>query len=357
MFKLSVKLIQWNITRNRLQLMIMILAVIGSLSSYVLLGTALNEMSEKVADVQRSDWPFDIEIIGNIDDEEMKKIMSIRGVKYIEEVFTTEAFVYSSEMDFLLIPKEETRILIEMEGGNLPTNADEVAIPGQLAAAYQLNVGDHLKVLPGISIPPIEYEISGIVSSKKGVVTKPLLNEEGFLRLSSLFGTKAIQLDGKVDIGFVEDELEKVDARYIIEKYEENYSNTKNSLGLSDTMVMSLRLLILGITATSSAVLLYIGQRSGAYQTGVLLAMGIKKPWLMLPTLMQTTITFLIGFLATAAILPIISNSLGLVTKPLDIFWTLVKDVGIYYGVGLFSTLIITMQFLGTAIPKLLNDA
>jgi len=357
MFKLSVKLIQWNLTRNRLQLLIMVLAVIGSLSSYVLLGTALNEMSEKVVDVQRSDWPFDIEIIGNIDDEEMKKIMDIQGVKYIEEVYTTEAFVYSSEMEFLLIPKEDTKILIEMEVGNVPTNVNEIAIPGQLAAAYHLNVGDRLKVLPSISIPLIEYEISGIVSSKKGVVTKLLLNEEGFLRLSSLFSKKAIQLDGKVDIGFVEDELEKVDAGYIIEKYEENYSNTKNSLGLSDTMVMSLRFLILGITATSLAVLLYIGQRSGAYQTGVLLAMGIKKPWLMLPTMIQTTITFLIGFLVTAAILPFVSNSLGLVTKPLDILWTLIKDVAVYYGVGLFSTLIITMQFLGTPIPKLFKDA
>lgn len=357
MFKLSVKLIQWNLTRNRLQLLIMVLAVIGSLSSYVLLGTALNEMSDKVVDVQRSDWPFDIEIIGNIDDEEMKKIMSIPGVKYLEEVYTTEAFVYSSEMEFLLIPKEDTRIIIEMESGNLPNNANEVAISGILAVAYQLNVGDRLKVLPGISVPPIDYEISGIVSSKKGVVTKLLLNEEGYLRQTSLFGKKAIQLDGKVDIGFVVDELKKVDAGYLIKKYEENYTNTKNSLGLSDTMVMSLRFLILGITATSLAVLLYIGQRSGAYQTGVLLAMGIKKPWLMLPTISQTTITFLIGFLVTSAILPIVSKSLGLVTEPFDILWTLVKDIAIYYGVGMLSTLIITMQFLGTPIPKLFKDS
>ncbi len=357
MFKLSVKLIQWNLTRNRLQLLIMVLAVIGSLSSYVLLGTALNEMSDKVVDVQRSDWPFDIEIIGNIDDEEMKKIMSIPGVKYMEEVYTTEAFVYSSEMEFLLIPKEDTKVIIEMEAGNLPNNANEVAISGKLAVAYQLNVGDRLKVLPGISVLPIDYEISGIVSSKKGVVTKLLLNEEGYLRQTSLFGKKAIQLDGKVDIGFVVDELKKVDAGYLIKKYEENYTNTKNSLGLSDTMVMSLRFLILGITATSLAVLLYIGQRSGAYQTGVLLAMGIKKPWLMLPTISQTTITFLIGFLATSAILPIVSKSLGLVTEPFDILWTLVKDIAVYYGVGMLSTLIITMQFLGTPIPKLLKDS
>jgi hypothetical protein len=54
------------------------------------------------------------------------------------------------------------------------------------------------------------------------------------------------------------------------------YENAQVTGTISDSLIKSLRFLILAISATSLAVLFYLSQRSGAYQTGVLRAIGVK---------------------------------------------------------------------------------
>jgi len=360
MLGLSVKLLQWSLFRNRLQLLIMVLAVIGSLSSYVLLGTAIREMSETVIEVQRSDWPFDLAITGNIDEKELKQIKEVKGVLYTESIVMVPAYFYSYEMEFLLLPHRETKLIIELGSGNLPLSESEIVIPSAHAMAYHLSLGDVIRVLPRYANAEVqEFKISGITSSKRGVITKPLLSEEGLRRLMSaqtLPSLTAVQLDGKIDLDYVSAELKKIDPGFAVKKYEDNYAKTKQDLNMSDSLVVSLRFLILGITATSLAVLLYIGQRSGSYQTGVLLAMGVKKAWLIFPAIIQTTLIFLIGFLLTGVFLPFVSKYLGLATSQGLLFLSLAKDVGVYYGVGVLSTILINLQFLATPIPKLMKD-
>lgn len=360
MLVLSLKLLQWSILRNRLQLMIMILAVVGSLSSYVLLGTALNEMSDTVVQVQRTDWPFDLSFSSNINDETFAEIEKIEGILYIESIVMQDAYFFSGEQSFLMLPSDESRIVIELEEGLLPESMDEIVLPSDRARALKLSVGDIVRVLPTYADAEVkEFVISGILSSKQGVVKMPLLSENGLKRLISsanLPTTIVIQLDGKVDLDLVIEKLETEYPGLPIKKYVENYAKTKQDLKMSDSLVLSLRFLILGITATSLAVLLYISQRNGSYQTGVLRAIGVKKAWLLLPAILQTTFIFVLGFLITGIFLPLISQNLGLTATRNTILSSLLRDGGIYFGVGILSTLGINLQFLETSIPRLMKD-
>lgn len=360
MLGLSMKLLQWSLLRNRIQLMIMVLAVVGSLSSYVLLGTALHEMSDTVVQLQRTDWPFDLAITGNLEEADQEQIAKINGIRYLESIVLAEAYFFSGEQTFLMLPPDKSRIIIELESGILPLGENDIVIPSDQAMALHLSLGDEVRILPEFVQAEVQvFKVCGILSSKQSVVKKPLLSERGVRRLTSsltLPSTTVMQLDGKVDMDTVIVNLETRYPGLSIEKYQDNYAKTKQDLNMSDSLVLSLRFLILGITATSLAVLLYISQRAGSYQIGVLRAIGVKKAWLLFPAILQTSIIFIAGFFLTGICLPLISQNLGLTATRTSLFLSLVRDVRIYFGVGILSTLGITLQFLGTPIPRLMTD-
>src|SRR5665647_1796079 len=118
MFQFSVKLIQWNLARNRSQNCIMILAVIGCLTSYILLGTALNAISAEIVQSQRDDWPFDLTIKAPTEDEK-NKIRQIEGVYHSEELNMEEVYFYSNTVTAIGILEEETALILELESGSL----------------------------------------------------------------------------------------------------------------------------------------------------------------------------------------------------------------------------------------------
>ena len=364
MLGLSLKLMQWSILRNRLQIMIMILAVVGSLSSYVLLGTALNEMSETVVQVQRTDWPFDITFYRNFNEALFEKAISdlqnTEGIHHIESLVMQEVYLFSGKTGLLMLPDEESRIIMELDEGSLPEDENEIVIPSEIALARKLSIGDMITVIPTYPKAEVqEFKISGTLSSKQSVTRMPLVTESGMrtlLNSSMLPLTIAIQLDGKVDLDVVIENILELFPGQPITTHEEGYESAKQNLKLSDSLVMSLRTLILGITATSLAVLLYISQRNGSFQTGVLRAIGVKKAWLLLPAIFQTTFIFLFGFIVTVFFIPFVSQILGLTSSRSILLSNLFVDGGVYYVVSIFSALVINLQFLKTPIPGLMKD-
>ncbi len=361
MLALSAKLLQWNILRNRAQTLIMILAIFGSLSSYVLLGTALTEMSTAVAQSLRSDWPFDLTVNGEILPEQREMIEGLAGVQHLETVASTEVYFVSQLQNVISTPAAGTRLVLELESGAMPATKHEIVLPGELALALQLEVGDEVELMPDHrQALPETYEVSGILSTKASVVKLPLLTEAGLRRLlptDALPQSLLVQLDGKANLDRLASRIRREFPELAVTVDAAGYEQAQSDFNMSDSLVIGLRGLILIITAASLAVLFYISQRSGSYQTGVLRAIGVEKHWLLLPALVQTLIIFAIGFVLTAWLLPSVALRLGLESTRVVLLSSLRQDMGLYLLVGLISTLLVNLQFLGFSIPRLLKDS
>ena len=361
MMSLMLRLFQWNMLRSRVQLVIMALAILGSLSSYVLLGTALSEMSLQVMDAMRSEWPYDFEVQGWFDQDLEDQIASLPGLNHMEIVTMTEIFYYSESLRLLAVPEQETVLVMELQEGAMASTADEITIPAALALGYDIHVGDVIFIQSSKTVnQPVPFTVSGILSGKTGVLLHPLSSYEGLTRLVTadrLTPSALLQLDGRTNMISFQKNLENIGRGLAIKAIAEEYSDAQANLTLSDSLVTGLRGLILAITALSLAVLLYMTQRSGSYQVGVLRAIGLPRPWLLLPAFMQTLLIFIFGYGTAYLSLPAIATAIGLESNRVALLQHLSGDIWIFLGVGLFSTLVVQIQFLFTSVPRLFKEA
>lgn len=361
MFGLSWRLLLWNIGRSRGRTLLLVITVFCALSSFVLLGTALTEMADSVAQSMRSDWPFDITVEGKITPEQIDLAKDLSGAHHVEAVYSRQALLGPGLQRILVVPEEDSALTLELATGRLPSLADEITIPEWLADAFHVGLGGSIKLvdqLPGA--PPREFVVAGILSGKAKVLTTPVLTLEGMARLgqdTNYPNQMLIQLDGKVDIDSFSRQLTKLLPRTTIHLATEDYEDTQQSRSLSDALVIGLRGLILMITATSLGVLFYLTLRDGAYQTGVLRAMGVQRAWLLLPSIMLTLLVFAAGLMVTILLLPTIALKLGLYSDQTVLVDNLYGDAGIYLLVSVASTLVVNWQFLSLPVPRLLKDA
>lgn len=360
MFGLSWRLLLWNVGRSRGRTLLLVVTVFCALSSFVLLGTALTEMADSVAQSMRSDWPFDITVEGRIAAEQIEQVRGLAGAYHVEAVHARNVLLGSGTQSVLVIPAAESALTLELEAGRLPTLLNEITIPQKLADAFHVGLGDSIKLidqLPGE--PPQEFVIAGILSGKAKVLTIPVITLEGMARFrqdTSYPNQLLIQLDGKVDIDSFSRQLTRLLPRATVQLATDDYEVAQESRSLSDSLVIGLRSLILMITAASLAVLFYLTLRDGAYQTGVLRAMGVQRAWLILPSLLLTLLVFTIGFIVTVLLLPLIAAKLGLYSDQTVLLTSLYADAGVYLLVGVASSLAVNWQFLSQPVPRLLKD-
>lgn len=361
MISLLLRLFHWNILRSRLQLLIMIVAVLGSLSSYVLLGTALSEMSVQVMESMCSEWPYDFEVEAWFDADLEQQITKLPGLSRLEIHTMTEVFLYSETIRLLALPKENSVLLLELEQGELPTFEDDIVLPASIAMRYGYQLGESIQLQSVKSInKPVSFHICGILSGKKGVLTYPLTTYDGLTRLQpaeKLTPTALIQLDGREELLTFEKRLQNIGRGMAIKTLTQEYEEAQANLTLSDTLVNGLRSLILMISASSLSILLYITLRSGAYQIGVLRAVGMEKPWLLIPAFLQTLLVFNIGYFSTYFLLPPVAQTMGLMTEKQALLQHLHSDFWVFLGVGMLSTLVVQLQFLSSSIPRLFREA
>ena len=100
-----------------------------------------------------------------------------------------------------------------------------------------------------------------------------------------------------------------------------------------------------------------MSQRGGAYETGVLRAVGVRREWLLLPAIGAALVIFAIGLPLTALLLPVLASGLGLHTDPVVLRSVMTRDMVIYVVVGLLSTLVVNVHFLHIPVPRLLKDS
>lgn len=339
----------------------MVVTVICALSSYVLLGTALTEMADKVVQALRPSWPFDVTAEGRFTPEQLSSVRALSGVVHVETIRSYKVFLGPGLQEVLSVPDAGTALSMELSSGLLPTEADELVVPELLADALKLTIGDRVRIVGQMyGASAHDYIIVGILSGKAGVVTSPLLTIDGIALIragENYINRMLIQLDGTTDLNAFAKSLGQLlrDSEITLEA--QGYAAVEQNRSLSDSLVLVLRSLILMITAASLAVLFYLSQRSGAYQTGVLRAMGVQRAWLFVPSMVLALLVFAFGIPVTALILPVVAGRVGLHTAPELLLRTLAKDSGTYVLVGLFSTVAINWQFLSQPIPKLLKDS
>lgn len=340
--------------------MLLVITVFCALSSFVLLGTALTEMGDSVAQSIRSDWPFDITVEGKITSEQIEMVQKLSGAHHIEAIHSRQILLGSGVQTILAIPEEHSSLVIEFTAGHLPSAANEIAIPEWLADAYNVDLADRINLIdqfPGE--PAQEFVVAGILSGKAKVLTIPIITLEGMARFhqdTSYPNQMLVQLDGKIDIDSFSSQLIKLLPRATIQLAAGDYEAAQESRSLSDSLVIGLRGLILMITATSLGVLFYLTLRDGAYQTGVLRAIGVQRAWLLLPSIVLTLIVFATGLMLTVFLLPTIALKLGLYSDQTVLLANLYADAGVYLLVGMASTLVVNLQFLNQPISRLLKD-
>lgn len=361
MLDLSARLFAWNLARNTGRTIIMVVTVFCALSSYVLLGTALMEMASSVTDALRSDWPFDLAVDGRLTPEQVDRVAMLQGVVGAEVVWSAKAFIGSSVEQILAIPDfRQTAFTLELSDGVLPSDESEIAVPETTADAWRLGVGDVISlVAERAGAIPQEYRITGILSGKTRVLATPVMTPGGIARVRSgenYPNQLLIQLDGKVGLDSFVKQLQPLVQGAEISLETESYTETQENRSLSDSLVIGLRVLILLITALSLGVLFYLSLRNGAYQTGVLLAMGVQRAWLLLPALWLTLVIFAVGLGLTALVLPSVATQVGLRSSRAVLLSGLYQDAGVYLLVGLLSTCVINWQFLSKPVPQLLKD-
>lgn len=338
----------------------MVVTVCCALSSYVLLGTALQEMAEAVVQSGRQGWPFDITVEGYLSDTEISQIQAMSGVSRVELAHSAMVFVGPASQEVISMETTGTAFILEFSEGRLPQNALEVAIPEALANALGLDIGDRIRMTARIEgSDPQEYEVSGILSGKAGVLTLPVLTSEGIARVDSSGqpNRTLIQLDGTVDLDRFGRSLSRIVGDAQVRLATDTYASVEEMRSMSDSLVIALRLLILLITAASLVVLFYMSQRGGAYETGVLRAVGVRREWLLLPAIGAALVIFAIGLPLTALLLPVLASGLGLHTDPVVLRSVMTRDMVIYVVVGLLSTLVVNVHFLHIPVPRLLKDS
>jgi len=360
MLGLSGKLLLWNLARSRGRTLIMIVTVFCALSSYVLLGTALSEMADSVVQAMRPGWPFDVTVEGRVGQDEISSVQAMEGVRHVETARSATVFLGPTLQEVLSVPLTGTAFVLELDSGRLPTEVNEVAVPALLADAFKLSVGGRVRLV-GQRQGAIaqEYEVVGVLSGKAGVLAIPLLTQEGIALIrdgENYLNRMLIQLDGNVNLDTFSKKLGTL-VTATIKLEAEGYETVQQSRSLSESLVLMLRSLILMITAASLGVLFYLSLRSGAYQTGVLRAMGVQRIWLLLPALAVTLFIFVLAVPITALLLPVVAARIGLHADQAVLLRTLTRDVGTYVIVGLLSTLVINWRFLSMPVPKLLKDS
>lgn len=361
MFGLSLRLLLWNLSRSRGRTLLLVVTVFCALSSFVLLGTALTEMADSIGQAMRSDWPFDITVEMRLTDAQLEQVRGLDGAYHVEAVYSRNLLLGSGTQQVLAVPEENSLLTLELETGRLPATETEITVPQWLADALRVDIGDSVNLIghtQGES--PQSFTVIGIMSGKARVLTVPVITREGMARLRQDVAAPnqmLIQLDGKADIDAFSRQLTRLFPRANIQLASESYEEAQQSRSLSDSLVMGLRGLILMITAASLGVLFYLTLRDGAYQTGVLRAIGVQKAWFMLPSILLTLIVFSIGFVVTVLLLPLIAKRLGLYSDQTVLLTNLYTDASIYLLVGIASTVVVNRQFLDQSVPKLLKDA
>ena len=354
---LGLRLAVWDCTRNRGRTILTVAVITAALSTYVILGAVLDEMSGLSALGRRSEVPWDMTITGPEAHDVAPEVREVTGVTRVTEVYIVRAIIKNGFRQLVALVDTSESPSTTLQSGTLAREPDEIVMPATLATEMEIPVGSEIAVLPLDAFEPLAFTVVGILEPKSGTMPFPILSVEGAERIASnLAGSQAllVALDGKASIGATESWMRTLAPGLQITSHREQYERVQYGMGLAGMLASTLRFLVLLVSAASVAALAHLSQREKAQQLGVLRAVGTTRLTLLTSAGTQTVFAAVAGTAASYLIVSVARFPLGLQVS--SILAGFLGDSLILGTVAIVAVLAVSTTLLRRTICSLLTD-
>lgn len=354
---LSLRLACWDSARNRRSMLTITAILAAALSTYVILGAVIVEMSGMAGLAHRSESPWDITIIGADAHSVANEAREVAGVENVTEAYIVSAIVGSGYYQFMSLTGVQEPSIEVLEEGRFAQDSNEVALPRGLASKLEAPLGSRVAVLPLDALEPVMLEVVGIISGRLGSLPLPVVTSEGLERIGGdLVRNQAllIVLDGQVSIGATESRMRTLAQGLAVSSQREQYSAVQKGAGLAGVLAGSLRFLVLTVSAASVGALTYLRQREKAHQYGVLRAVGATRATLALASGFQTVLAAIAGTALSYLIAMAVRRPLGL--RSASVLAGFIRDSLVLGTAAVVVVLVLSRSLLRRTVCSLLTD-
>jgi hypothetical protein len=350
-----------DLRRRRSRVALSVFTLAFALASYTLLGCIIGEMRYQAGQMWRQHHPYDAFVQVSRANAELSRVKALTGVAIAEAALTVDVVMSYGPTPVMVVDRASRILTYELESGELPAAADEVALPASLARSSRVGAGDMINVLPAgatASTARIQMEVSGLLSDKLGVPRLPVVSLEGATKLGLTNpepNVLLVVLDGRVEPAAALKQLESALPAAKVTVYREQYERAASNMSIADTMAAALRLLLLAVTSAAVAALFHLAERERAYETGVLRAMGMRIATLLARAGLGAAAVVVVGCIGGVGLA---WAAAGLLDVPIaQLRQGVAADILVFAAVAMGVTLVTSGGFAGRGIGSLLRDA
>jgi len=353
MWGLISRLVLWDLTRKKARLLLMVLALFGTLTTYVLLGAVFDDIIARTMLIWRQ-GPYDLVVTKAPEDGAL--LNDIRGINGIIRADAARSLpVLAGVQETQLLSLDRGALLVRnVVEGVLPERADEIAVPLPWSEHFSIKIGDEITILPIVRGAEAKaFIVSGfLAASVQQVVVSPL-GMESFSQADPIL---YITLDGEVKLDAIKNEIWKLTPSSQVNTIGDHYGGVQVGVIIANGLSSIMRFLILVIVVSSMGVLTYLTQREQAYQSGVLRAMGFSAGWLLVAPLTEGLLVYSVGGILSFMVTAFFSKSLGLLSGGITTLGEFFGHAGFFIIFGLGVIAISSRSFAQRPIPDLLRD-
>jgi len=284
MITLYHRLTYWGLFRQPLRTTLLILAIAGAVSSYVLIDFATRDMAAGAMTTWRGDAPFDL-IVAHVDaHDRLSAITALAGIRQVEPT-TLLGVVLATEVMQAVVPVDDSILAFEYIEGRAPLSGKEIAITGLIAERLALAVGDKVLVSSTRDLgKAVEFIVCGIIPAGPGMPTLNVLTHDGVERITAApeqYGTLLITLDGQVSLIDMQRSIRRVLSGAQIQALADQYEGIARGTGIVELLVSVLQSVVFLVCAACVFALFYLALRERSHELGIMRAIGHSKTLLL----------------------------------------------------------------------------
>lgn len=284
MIKLYHRLTCWGLLRQPLRTTLLILAIAGAVSSFVLIDFATRDMAVGAMAAWRADAPFDLTVTHVNARDRLSAVTALAGVTRVEAT-TWLGIVVAAEVTQAVVPVDGSVLAFEYIEGRAPLTGREIAVTSLIAERLALAVGETVAVSStGDMGRAVEFVVCGILSPSPGMPTLNVLTDEGVQRIATApaqHATLLITLDGQVDITEIQRSIRRVLSGAQMTAFADQYAGVERGTGIVELLVAALQNVVFLVCAACVFALFYLALRERSYELGVMRAIGHSKALMM----------------------------------------------------------------------------
>jgi hypothetical protein len=347
----------WLSVKDRARTLIMVCVVAAGLTTYVILGAIMRDISALASLGRRFEQPWDLVAAGPGAHSIASEVRGIEGVLVAAKAYVAQGIMQSTKCNFVAFDEPDP-FSTEYEAGGAPVSAEDVALTRERAQTIGVELGSEVLILPLGETEPISFRVSGIIASKSGNLADSQLSPQGAAKLSRDISKDAsllIVLDGAVSIDAVRSAIRTLAPDLTVTLLRTQYEGVRSGAGLAGVLVASMRSLILLVSAASVAALSYVSMRERARQLGVLRAVGSTRTVLLGITGFQALFAVLVGTAISAGLASLLNLRLQL--QSASAWSSFPQDAGKIGLVVMIVVIAVSRSVHSRSIRSLLTDS